>query len=145
MQFEIVDAPLRFVLCGRSAEVPDHRYGEVGMQLMGEMWGILKETETPHMGLNHWVYPPATRMFVGVELAGGAQVPEGLETLEFSLGRRLTHDHIGPYQALPAKWAQLKQALADRGETPAGYALEIYGHHCDDPKQSLTTILIGLK
>jgi effector-binding domain-containing protein len=84
-------------------------------------------------------------MFVGVELKPNAQAPAGLEPLEFELLRYLEHLHVGPYQALPAKWQALKDDLAARGETIGSPSLEIYGHHCDDPAKAETTILIGLQ
>ena len=84
-------------------------------------------------------------MFVGVELLADAQAPAGLEPLAFELPRYVRHEHIGPYQALPEKWRALKAELAARGEAIGFPSLEVYGHHCDDPAQSETTILIGLK
>ena len=61
------------------------------------------------------------------------------------LVRYLKHVHVGPYQILPAKWAALRTELAESGETIGSPAMEIYGHHCDDPSELETTILIGLK
>ncbi|HVJ85252.1 MAG TPA: GyrI-like domain-containing protein [Caulifigura sp.] len=144
MQFEILQTPRKFALCGLSAPVPDNRWGEVGLQLMGEMWRLIKESGTPTTGVNHWVYPAEARMFTGVELTGEASAPVGLERLEFELDRHLKHVHVGPYQELRGKWADLKQQLANQGEVMSGYALEIYGHYCDDPSKAETTILIGL-
>ena len=87
----------------------------------------------------------ANRMFVGVELLQDAQVPEPLESIEFAMLRYLRHVHVGPYQALPAKWASLKSEIASRGETICSPSVEIYGHHCDNQSKQETTILIGLQ
>jgi effector-binding domain-containing protein len=57
----------------------------------------------------------------------------------------LKHVHVGPYQALPQKWKALKAELAARGEIIDSSSLEVYGHHCDDPSKTETTILIGLR
>jgi GyrI-like small molecule binding domain len=144
MQYEILAEPLQFTLHGKSSAVEVGRYGEVGLKLMNEMWRIVKEAKMPNMGLNHWVYLPGGRMFVGVELEPGAPVPKELEPLSFGLPRYLKHVHIGPYQALPEKWKSLNAEIAARGETIADPSLEIYGHHCDDPAKTETTILIGI-
>jgi effector-binding domain-containing protein len=86
-------------------------------------------------------------MFVGVELRTPQQspTPDQLERLEFELPRYLKHVHVGPYQALPQKWKELKVELLARGEVIGSPSLEVYGHHCDDPSKLETTILIGLR
>ena len=86
-------------------------------------------------------------MFVGVELRNPQQVPtpDQLEPLEFELQRFVKHVHVGPYQALPQKWKELKAELAARGEIIGFPSLEVYGHACEDPSKAETTILIGLK
>ena len=58
------------------------------------------------------------RMFVGIELRNPQQspTPDQLEPLEFELQRYMKHVHVGPYQALPQKWKELKAELAARGE-----------------------------
>ena len=147
MKFEIIEQPLRFHLHGVSGAVENERYGEVGMSLMNRMWQVVKESRIRNTGINHWVYLPAGRMFVGVELPESQQAAtlEKLEPLKFELQRSLKHVHVGPYQALPHKWKQLKVELAARGEVIAAPALEIYGHLCDDPSKSETTIVIGLQ
>jgi hypothetical protein len=111
------------------------------------MWKAVKGAEVPTTGINHWVYLPSGRMFVGVELRNPQRLPtpDPLEPLEFELGRHMKHVHIGPYQALPQKWAALKAELAVRGELIGTPSLEVYGHHCDEPSELETTILIGLR
>jgi hypothetical protein len=145
MEIEIVETPIRFRLHGRASDVANERFGETGLTLMNEMWQVVKSSGTATTGINHWVYLPDGRMFVGVELLPDAKAPDGLEAMRFDLRRYLKHVHVGPYQALPEKWKALKQELALRGETIASPSLEIYGHHCDDPSKLETTILIGLR
>jgi hypothetical protein len=145
MEFEILETPLHFRLSGKSGPVPKRNYGEVGMQLMNEMWAIVKGEKIATTGINHWVYLGDDNMFTGVELKGDAPPPVSLEPLEFELRRYLKHLHIGPYQNLPAKWAALKAEVAARGETIGEPCLEVYGHHCDDPAKTETTILMTLK
>lgn len=147
MKIEIVEEPIQFLLCGIGGVVENECYGEVGFRFMNEMWQVVKSTQTATTGINHWVYLPGSRMFVGVELQNSnqGQTPDRLELLEFELQRYLRHLHIGPYQALPQKWKELKAELALRGEIIGSHSLEIYGHHCDDPSQLETTILIGLQ
>ena len=145
MEIEIIEAPIRFHLHGLSSAVQNSNFGEVGMKLMNALWKILKESNTANSGINHWVYLPDGQMFVGVALLQNGRTPEKLEPLIFELQRHLTHVHMGPYQALPAKWAALKAELADRGESICSPSLEIYGHHCDDLSKLETMILIGLQ
>jgi hypothetical protein len=145
MNVEILDAPLHFRLYGKSSLVENERYGETGLKLMDEMWKVVRQAGAANAGINHWVYLADGRMFVGVELLANAQPPAGLESLEFELHRYLKHLHVGPYQELPAKWRALKDDLAARGETIGAPSLEVYGHHCDDPAKTETTILIGLQ
>jgi len=145
MRTEIIDTPIQFHLHGMSATVPNHSYGEAGLRLMGELWKVVKQTGTATTGINHWVYLPDERLFVGVELLPNTQAPVGLEPLRFELQRYLKHVHIGPYQALPEKWKALKDELAAHGETIGSPSLEVYGHHCDDSSKLETTILIGLQ
>ena len=149
MNIEIVEEPIRFHLHGIGGVVENERFGEVGFRLMNEMWQVVKSAQIPTTGINHWVYLPDGRMFVGVELrclnAQQAQTPDQLEPLEFELQRHLKHVHVGPYQALPQKWKDLKAELAVRGEIIGSPSLEIYGHHCDEPSKLETTILIGLQ
>lgn len=145
MEIEIIETPIRFHLHGLASRVQGNNFGEVGMELMNEMWKIVKESNTANSGINHWVYLPDGKMFVGVELLQNTRSPEQLEPLIFELQRHLKHVHVGPYQALPAKWASMKSALAGRGETISSPSLEIYGHHFEDPSKLETTILIGLQ
>jgi hypothetical protein len=147
MTIEIIEESIRFHLHGIGGVVENERYGEVGMRLMNEMWRVVKGAGIPTTGINHWVYLPDRRMFVGVELRNPHQppTPHQLEPLEFELQRYMKHVHIGPYQALPEKWKALKTELAARGERIGFPSLEVYGHACADPSEAETTILIGLK
>jgi hypothetical protein len=147
MKIEFINQPIRFQLHGIGSVVESERFGEVGLRLMNEMWQVVKSAGIPTTGINHWVYLPDGRMFVGVELRNAQQIPTSaqLEPLDFELQRYMKHVHVGPYQALPHKWKELKAELAVRGEIIGSPSLEIYGHHCDDPSKLETTILIGLQ
>ena len=147
MKIDIIVEPIRFRLHGIGGVVENERYGEVGLRLMNEMWQVVKGAGIPTTGINHWVYLPDGRMFVGVELLDPQQfaTPDQLEPLEFELQRYMKHLHVGPYQALPEKWKALKTDLAARGEIIGFPSLEVYGHSCADPSKAETTILIGLK
>ncbi|MCC9607920.1 hypothetical protein LOC68_02670 [Blastopirellula sp. JC732] len=144
MEIEIHETPLRFHLYGKPASIGEEAIGAVGQRLMDEMWRIVRSSRTDTTGINYWVYMPAGRLFVSVELVPGADAPPELDCCEFELPRYLRHVHIGPYQTLPDKWASLKQKLHDHGESIGPVSLEIYGHHSADPSQHETTILIGL-
>ena len=146
MKIEIVEEVIRFHLFGIRGVVENGRYPEVGFRLMNKMWEAVKSTNTPTTGINHWVYLPNKEMFVGVELSTPQRspIPEPLQPFEIELKRYLKHVHVGPYQALPQKWADLKAELAARGEIIGSPSLEIYGHHCDAPAELETTILISL-
>ena len=113
MNIEIIEEPIRFHLHGISGVVENERYGEVGLRLMNEMWQAVKGAKIPTTGINHWVYLPDGRMFVGAELRSPRQgpMPNQLEPFEFELPRYLKHVHVGPYQALPQKWKALKTSL----------------------------------
>src|SRR5690349_18787411 len=147
MDIEIVEIPVQFQLHGLEGIVKERRYGEVGLKLMDQMWKIVKESRTANTGINHWVYLPGDRMFVGVELSPGAQAPAGLELLQFELPRYAKHLHIGPYQTLPQKWQALQAELIARGEKIGAPSLEIYGHQCEGANEAEpeTTILICLE
>ena len=147
MKIEIVEQPVRFRLHGIAGVVENERYGEFGFRLMNEMWQAVKGAKIPTTGINHWVYLPDDRMFVGVELRNPQEfpIPDPLVPLEFELPRYMRHVHVGPYQALPQKWKDLKDELSACGETISLPSLEVYGHHCDGPAEPETTILLGLK
>lgn len=146
MEIEIIDQPMRFQLFGFGSVVENNAFGEVGFRLMNEMWRVVKSAEIATTGINHWVYLPDRKMFVGVELQNALQFPTDLlESIEFELTRYLKHVHVGPYQALPRKWSDLKAEITRRGEVVRGHSLEIYGHHCDDPSKLETTILIEIE
>ncbi len=147
MQLEIIDKPIQFHLFGKSTKVENKRFGEVGFQLMNEMWSVVKEAKIENTGINHWVYLPDERLFVGVELKDSQQtaVPQTLEPIEIEVQRYAKHVHVGAYSDLPQKWRELKAELKARGETIGCPSLEIYGHWCEDPTKTETTILIGLK
>ena len=117
------------------------------MRLMNEMWQIVKPAGVPTTGINHWVYRADGSMLVGVELQSAHQfpIPDSLELFEFELQLYLKHVHVGPYQALPHKWKELKAELERRGAVIGSPSLEIYGHHCDEPSELETTILIALR
>lgn len=146
MDFEINETSIRFRLHGLECAVEDERYGEFGLRLMNELWPLVKGTGIATTGINHWVYLPGGRLFVGVELRQPepSSIPEGLLPLEFELPRSLRHVHVGPYQDLPQKWQTLMAELKQRGERISSPSLEVYGHHCDDSLPE-TTILIGLQ
>lgn len=147
MQIDTVEEPIRFRLHGISAPVENERYAEVGMGLMDAMWNAIKGAGTPTEGINHWVYLPDGRMFVGVVIReeGQASIPQPLELLEFELRRYAKHLHVGPYRMLPQVWKSLMAELAARGEKIGSPCLEIYGHHCDESSDPETTILICLQ
>ena len=145
MQIEISDQPIQFHLHGFSGVVDNNRFGEVGLRLMNEMWQVVKSAKIATTGINHWIYLPDGKMFVGVELQGTPSSVNSLEPLEFELKRYLKYVHVGPYQALPQKWRDLKEEIERRGEIIGSPSIEIYGHNCDDPAESETTILIGLE
>ncbi len=146
MNIEIIEEPIRFHLLGIGDIVENERYGEVGLRLMNHMWQLVKSAGILTTGINHWVYLPDNRMFVGVEIRSPqkGRTLDPLEPLQFELPRYLKHIHVGPYQALPQKWKDLKSDLARRAEAIGSPSLEIYGHHCDDTAKLETTILIGL-
>ena len=89
MKVEILDEPIRFHLHGIGGVVENEQYGEVGLRLMDEMWQVVKAAKTPTTGINHWVYLPDGKMFVGAELRNPPQapLPDQLEPLEFELQR----------------------------------------------------------
>src|SRR3984957_4099845 len=99
MKIEIIDEPIRFHLHGIGGVVENERFGEVGLRLMNEMWQVVKGAGISTTGINHWVYLPDGRMFVGVELRNQQQLatPDQLEPLEFELRRYMKHIHVGPY------------------------------------------------
>ncbi len=146
MRLEIVETPVRFRLHGLADAVENEQYAKVGLRLMDALWQAVKGAGLPTTGVNHWVYLPGGRMFVGVELRDPSPpaLPAPLAPLAFELPRHLRHVHVGPYQELPGKWRALHAALQARGETLGAPSLEIYGHACADPAQSETTILIAL-
>ncbi len=147
MDVQIIDVPIRFSLFGLSARVENHRYGPVGLQLMDAVWKLVKEHDLRTTGINHWVYLPADVLFVGIDVqaSNDSTLPMGLKPLAFELRRYLKHLHVGPYDMLPQKWADLKALLATSGESPSLPSLEIYGHACEDPNAAETTILMGLE
>jgi effector-binding domain-containing protein len=149
MDIEIIDQPIRIHLHGLSSTVDNNCYGEVGCRLMDEMWGIVKQAGLKTTGINHWVYFPGNRMFVGIEVSDGQQaaIPEQLERCEFELPRYAKHVHVGPYQDLLQKWQALQAELQARRESVTMPSLEVYGHipEVDDGSEPETTILMGLK
>jgi hypothetical protein len=147
MNIEIIEKPIRFHLHGISGVVENEQYAAVGLRLMNEMWQVVKGSKIPTTGINHWVYLPDGRMFVGVQLRNPQQgpLPDQLEPLELELQRYMKHVHVGPYQELPQKWKDLQAELVARGEVVGSQSLEVYGHHCEDPTKLETTILIGLQ
>jgi effector-binding domain-containing protein len=147
MEIEIIDQPIRLRLHGKWSVVENQCYGEVGLRLMNEIWRAVKDAKVETTGINHWVYMADERMFVGVEVKNAQQatIPNQLELFDFELRRYMKHLHIGPYQALPQKWKDLKTELDARGEIIGFPSLEVYGHACEDPTKAETTILIGLK
>ena len=94
MQIEISDQPIQFLLHGFSGVVEDNRFGEVGFRLMNEMWQVVKSANILTTGINHWVYLPDGKMFVGVELQGTPSSAILLEPLEFQMKRYLKHVHM---------------------------------------------------
>jgi hypothetical protein len=118
MEIEIFDEPIRFRLHGKWSVVENQRYGEVGLRLMNEMWKAVKDAKIQTTGINHWVYMADNRMSVGVEVknAHQATIPDQLELFDFDLRRYMKHLHVGPYQALPQKWKDLKTELDALGE-----------------------------
>jgi SAM-dependent methyltransferase len=147
MNFEIIDEPIQFHLHGIEGIVQNEKYGEVGLGLMNEMWRVVKGAGISTTGMNHWVYLPGGKMFVGVELRNSqsATIPDQLHPLDFELPSCLKHVHFGPYQTLPQKWKDLQVELANRGEIVGSPSLEVYGHHCEDQAKQETTILISLQ
>lgn len=145
MDFEIIEKPIRFTLYGCSSTDVCNLIGEIGLQLMNEVWRTVKEGNLITTGINHWVYLKDGSMFVGVELQSQSDLPTGLAKLQFTMDRYLKHVHIGAYHALPKQWQTLKLALVDLGESIGPHSLEIYGHHCDDESKLETTILINLE
>jgi len=117
---------------------------------MNEMWQVVKGAGLPTTGINHWVYLPDGRMFRrGSNSETHKQVPTSpicLSRLEFEFAAAhesmSTSGHIKYYLK---NGKDLKAELAVRGELIGSPSLEIYGHHCDEPSNLETTILIGLQ
>ena len=144
MNAQIVNEPFRVSLVGKRGTVDGERWGQVGRQLMDAMWAQVKALGLRTTGINHWVYLPDHELFTGVELRDAAAATGSLEPLHVELTRYLRYVHRGPYTDLPAVWQQLKDHLAQTGQTIVAPSLEIYGHWNEDPNQLTTTILIGL-
>ncbi|HZZ73025.1 MAG TPA: hypothetical protein VFE24_12295 [Pirellulales bacterium] len=147
MKIEIVDEPIQFRLHGLGDFIGKERCSDVGLRLMNQLWKAVKTAQIATTGINHWVYLPAGKLFVGVELRTTPSDPTSvpLESLDFELPRHLRHLHVGPYQELPQTWQALKAELTACGERVCPPSVEIYGHHHDDPSKLETTILIGLE
>lgn len=75
MDVECIEEPIRFHLHGIEGVVENERYGEVGLRLMNAMWRVIQEGQIPTTGINHWVYLPAGRLFVGLALRDPRPVP----------------------------------------------------------------------
>lgn len=145
MTADITDVPFRVRLVGRGGTVAGERYAEMGFALMNELWAIVRGGKVANRGVNHWVYLPDHRLFAGVELVDPTAVPDGLEPLTVELARHVRYVHVGAWSDLPRVWAGLKTWIAEQGERIGSPALEIYGHHSDDPAKQETTILIALE
>jgi hypothetical protein len=128
MEIEILNEPIRFRLHGKWSVVENQRYCEVRLRLMNEMWKAVRDAKIQTTGINHWIYMAENRMFVGVEVktAQPATLPDELKPFDFELRRYMKHVHIGPYQALPQKWQDLRIELATRGEIVRFPSLEVY-------------------
>ncbi len=145
IKYEIVETPYCALLHGFGGSIVDAPIPVVGKRLMDDMWQHIQSTGIKSKGLNHWVYLPDSKMFVGVELIDPSSADSKFEQCQVHLPRYLKHVHLGPYSELPSIWPELMSLISDLGERPMYPNLEIYGHWNPDPAQCETTIIIGLQ
>ena len=149
MNVEIIEEPIRFHLHGIGGVVENERYGEVGLRLMNEMWRVVKGAGIPNTGINHWVYLPEGRMFVGVELRNRQQasLPDELEPLRrlrrenvpvrIDLGERAAHPPVEKRAGnQPRKECRAPSGLAGgRRQQVSQDAADAGNHACAEPQQ----------
>ena len=111
MNIEIVETPIRFQMHGIGSVVETGQYGAVGFRLMDEMWRAVRDAQIATTGINHWVYLPEGRMFVGVELRGPLPAP-------IPQAARAAGVRVGSLPAAPPRGAV--SAVAAEVERPEG-------------------------
>ncbi len=132
---------LKLHLYGFSAPVHNFKFGEMGVALSGRMWGIVKQNNLPHKGINIWVYDDQSSMFAGVEIEPNPKHNFGMEVRDLLLKRYAWYKHIGPYQKLLDANTRMRDELNKRGLKYGPPSVEIYGHHGPDPEKLETEII----
>jgi len=75
----IVTEPLERTLYGFSGSFQPGKAWDAAKPLMDRLWTTLKAHGIPNQGINHWVYGPKGRLFVGEERsARGSDKPGNL-------------------------------------------------------------------
>jgi hypothetical protein len=145
MNVEIIEEPIRFHLHGIGGVVENERYGEVGLRLMNEMWQVVKRAGIPTTGINHWVYLPDGKMFVGVELRHPQQAPtpEQLESLDEMLDQLSdAKGEMGDMEgdsAMNSQMAQMGQQGQSQMDGIPGYGLNEGKGRGDRPEEKTDT------
>ena len=78
MNIEIIPDTWSRTLYGLSGKIVNQNYGQIGKQLMDEMWYEIGSKGLKHQGINHWVYEDLGSLFVGVELDNPSHVNTSL-------------------------------------------------------------------
>ena len=143
MAVEIREEPVSFNLHGISGDVPDRNYAAAGFKLMEGLWPLIKENALTTTGLNYWVYNGCDRMSTCVELKDGS-TSDPFERVPVELGRYAYYKHVGPYDGLRQAYSAIDDAIASRGLTRSGVAVEKYGDWTEDASKLVTEVFVGL-
>ena len=128
-------------------------YHEIG-RAFGKLGAIAGPAMKPGMqmiGVYHddpaTTPPEKLRSDAAITLPGGAHAPNGLVEQRVPAGRYASVVHVGPYEGLPAAWAQLKNDwLPASGHAMGHPSYELYlNDPTSTPKAELRTeILVRL-
>jgi len=112
---------------------------------MDRMWAEIRTRKIPNKGMNHWVYEPSNKIFVGVELDEDPAFATILERKPVSLPKYAYWKHTGPYSQIASVYKNIRAEIKARGFEESAYSVEIYGHDRGPKTAPEIEILVGLK
>ncbi len=126
--------------------------GETISELLSKVWAYLSGLPSVTVGpaLVHYLAwgPAGYELQVGFPVGEPVPAAGPVESTELPGGPAATLIHLGPYDRLPAAYAELESWMRREGHVPDGLPWEIYwvdASHVDDPGELRTEIVWPLR
>lgn len=145
MDIEIITKTFSAELIGLSGKIVNQQYGPTGIALMNKFWEKINAGNIETKGINHWIYEPGDKMFVGAELKISIPEMKEFEARNISIEKYARLIHTGPYDDLKKINDEMRMEIVSRNLEFIYPCIEIYSHIQEDGSMPVTEVIWTLK